>query len=156
MSVPSNMALAFPVRKHSDRQLASGSRILSLVIEPEDVPVELLNAPPGTSWTLAIIRTDENGEPIPANTPAERPKKTPFWEQSHTKIAVLLCEDIRFQNWMNDNSGCIVTDPETCKDAIYRTCDITSRSQLPNQNWLKIVRHYRDYLERNDMDMLNR
>lgn len=156
MTLPSNMALTFEAKKVSDQQLSSGARKVSFLIEPGETPGALLNAAPGSVWTLAAVRQDENGAAVPAAQPSDAKAKVPFWDRPAPQVAALLCGQVKFQNWLNDHSGAVVTDEEAAKLVIYRVCGVSSRSQLPNPAWDKLVRRYRDFLDTEITEMYGR
>lgn len=128
-------AFHFEAKKYALRQAKDGV-IVSFVVHPNDVVAELLSAPIGEHYVVALapytetagVAQKEDRLPckqeaagsIPAvgPTPHEKRPKTP------AEWAGMLCNDVRFQKWAGQPSA------EAAADMVRRVCGIRSRSEI--------------------------
>lgn len=87
------LAVNFEAKKDSLAQRQSGEWKLSFTVKAEDVPTELLKAPMGTRYVLALVEIGDDELPV------EKPKDNPH---KLSQQAAMLCEDARFQAWLQD------------------------------------------------------
>jgi hypothetical protein len=130
----------FEVKKDGMRQMQDGIWKLSLTVLPEDMPMELLQAPMGTPYGLAMVPIDyDNPEPVTSidiGIPTDPDTGITVSEKSEgDKIrvrAVMLCKDAEFQKYLfgNVNPSHPGTNETAAKIHITTQCDISSRSEL--------------------------
>ena len=141
------------VIKCSYRQSKDGF-VVSFVVHPQDMPVDLASADIGSQWRMLLVPLDENGN---ATTEKEAPtddtgtnatvtekalRRGPHLQESAvpvsrlTKEAGRLCKDPRFQaflrsrypdKWRLLNLG---EPTERTRLIVHDVCDITSRKEI--------------------------
>jgi len=143
----------FETKKDGLRQTQDGLWKLTLTVLPEDMPVELMQAPMGTPYGLAMVKIDYDNPDKPVAEKSEG-------EKIRTR-AVMLCKDSDFQSfssavYFNDK------DESGAQETIKTTCYINSRSELTtNENaqerFLSLVEDFKAWqLENSYADNLNR
>jgi len=97
-----------------------GGLSLRFTIHPNDIVPEIMNAPLGTRYLVALVELDDNEEPKfkPLNHLAQQ--------------AALLCKEPLFWNFLTDSSldGVRITSEEMAINKIYRDCAISSRREI--------------------------
>lgn len=141
------MTLNMEVKKHAMQQLQDGSWKLTVTIHPSDMPMELLQAPMGTPYDLAMIPIDyDNPAASKMESTPEKPdssivtKPKTNCDQSEKSEgeklwirAVLLCKDEEFQTFYYYTYPTALMTPRTesqCAGWIKERCNIKKRSEL--------------------------
>lgn len=110
-------ALKFECKKDGFSQLQSGTTKVSLTIQPEELPVELLKAPMGTRYMCVLVEIGDNEVPV------QKPK-------SFATQAKMMAKDVLINKFIDDNhlvfQTCL-TDPE---EIIESCCCVESCSEL--------------------------
>ena len=115
------MTANMEVKKDGLRQTQDGIWKLTLTIHPNDMPVDLMTAPMGTRYGLAMIQVEEGQE-------VNKPEQT---EGDKLRVrAVMLCKDKQFQQYCEDCSPEAEATEELAKAHIIDGCGINSRSEL--------------------------
>lgn len=152
------MTINMEVKKDGLRQTQDGLWKLTLTILPEDMPVDLMVAPMGSRYAMAIvpIRDDESANPVISKT------ETTEGEKLRTR-AVMLCKEREFQIFLESlDKNMVVFNESHARDFICEYCHIKSRSELSTnieaQRELKeLLEMYRDWQTENQYaDNLNR
>jgi len=126
------MTLNMEVKKHAMQQLQDGSWKLTVTIHPSDMPMELLQAPMGTPYGLAMIPIDYDNPDV---SKMESTQKEKSEGEKLRERACILCQEEEFQSWIieldtpgfHNYSGMVL---DFCKNAVYKHCNIKSRSEL--------------------------
>lgn len=118
---PRSAALHFEAVKVSMRQSKDGVYIV-LSIHPQDVPVDLMMAMSGTRYVVAMVETNDQGEPVKGKdqTEAERAVAS----------AGMLCRNPSFQKWMVAKGYCFEASETEVSAALKEYCGIQSRADL--------------------------
>lgn len=115
-------------KKDAMRQVQDGTWRIGFTVLPEDVPIELMTAPMGTIYNIAIVNAeDEAHEAVYEEVKFEKPKRN-FEDLPPSNQAALLCERADFQFFLigyNTLSGA-----EIAADEIRHRCGVKSRSEL--------------------------
>jgi len=140
------MTLNMEVKKDALRQTQDGIWKLTVTVHPSDMPVDLMIAPMGTRYGLAmVVIEDEQCANNAQSSSSKSSNSSVSANNAHTqneksegdKIrirAVILCKDDLFRNYLRSIIYVTAKDEDglydTCKDFILRQCDIESRSEL--------------------------
>lgn len=87
--------------------------IFTLVLHPQDVPLDLMRAKLGAAWTIALIPDIEEGERQEAEQPPAPPppspekvkESTPFLHKPRSQQAGMLLNDPQFRAWWGPDNG---------------------------------------------------
>lgn len=85
------------LKKHAMRQAQDGTWTVTWVIHPNDMPMDLISAPPGTRYYCEIANADEADQE--AGVSEVTGPATLF-----VREASGLCADARFQRWLFDHA----------------------------------------------------
>lgn len=145
----SNGTITVEAKKYAMRQSKDGV-ILSLVIHPNDATSELLSAPIGQLWIVALApyiespsdesegkapvvdkhgRSLEGSERPATGAAKDRYRERPSAEQAVTR-AVLLCKDPAFQSWAADQFCRAVSETDASDSIRAACCEGGSRSLI--------------------------
>lgn len=122
------MTINMEVKKHAMQQLQDGHWKLTLTVHPEDMTVELLQAPMGTPYGLAMVKIDyDNPESVVKKSLTT--EKTEG-EKLRTR-SVMLCKDEGFQEFL---SSVYFADKneDSAINTMRNICHIHSRAELVN------------------------
>lgn len=139
--------MTFEAKKDRLYQTQDGIWKLTLTVLPEDMPIELLQAPMGTAYGLAMVKIDYDN-PVGANN--AHTEKTEG-EKLVTRAAIL-CKDTDFQRYTISTFGELFVNPEqTACQWIYNKCEITSRSELATnkeaqEKFKRLAASYKEWL----------
>jgi len=156
--------LNLEAKKDGLQQRQDGTWTLKLTVNGEDMQnaVDLLKAPMGQRYMVAMVALDEDDEEtahralekaahrqnkLPGN--AAKPKR--HWNDlSRAEQAGILCADERFQEFLLDTLGYAVNpgDAEAAAKAVREHCYVTSRKDLDQYTtaaatWDHLVAQYR-------------
>ena len=132
MATPRDAAIHFEAVKVSTRQNKDGTYI-TLAIHPSEVPVDLIAAPVGLRYVVAMVQTNDHGEPV-KGADAEAGDRA-------VQSAAMLCRNPKFQQWMAKQGLAFDVSELGCADALRVACNIQSRSELKDN------RHARKLLD---------
>jgi hypothetical protein len=121
MAEPKQPWLKFEAIKTSMRQDGKGT-YMTLTIHPDEVPVDLLAARPGTRYMVGMLPVDDH----------DRPVKGKDMEDGERAVqsAGMLCRNIKFQKWMMDNGYAFNTSEQECTEGLKAFCEVESRAEL--------------------------
>jgi hypothetical protein len=121
MAEPKQPWLKFEAIKTSMRQDGKGT-YMTLTIHPDEVPVDLLAARPGTRYMVGMLPVDDH----------DRPVKGKDMEDGERAVqsAGMLCRNIKFQKWMMDNGYAFGTSEQECTEGLKAFCEVESRAEL--------------------------
>ena len=126
----------FETKKDSLRQTQDGIWKLTLTVLPEDMPVELLQAPMGTVYGLAMVPVDyDNPETDVVLTSPTETKQSSEGDKIRVR-SIMLCKDGDFQNWAKHNIDLYADWDDfdsmeaLARHAILLECTIDSRREL--------------------------
>jgi hypothetical protein len=103
------VALQFEARKVALKQDRTGY-VLTLSLHPDEIPVELLRDFVGARYAVAVVRIQDNEEPVAYN--------------NRVKQAGILCKSKQFWNF------CSVDCEDDAAKYVCVECGIESRSEL--------------------------
>jgi hypothetical protein len=121
MSEPKQPWLKFEAIKTSMRQDGKGT-YMTLTIHPDEVPVDLLAARPGTRYMVGMLPVDDHDQPIKGKDMEEGERAV--------QSAGMLCRNIKFQKWMAYNGYALGTSEDECSAGLKEHCGIESRAEL--------------------------
>ncbi len=104
---------------------------ITLRVLPEDLPIELWQAPLGTIFVVAFARVGDDG--VAVKQEAAKPKaKESFNTMSRCKQAGILCKDAVFRHWVAGqyNMGAGAADEATTARVVRHECGVDSRREL--------------------------
>ena len=125
------MALQFEARKVALKQDRTGY-VLTLSLHPDEIPDELLRDFVGARYAVALVRIQDNEEPVTYN--------------NRVKQAAILAKSEAFQGFVGADSE------DAAAYAICKHCHIDSRSELNGNKkaWALFDDLVRDFEEQND------
>jgi len=120
-------ALHFEGKKYTFRQARDGM-VLSFLLHPDDMPVEMATSPIGTRYMVACVEINDVEEPVipRARTDGERAMAR----------SIMICREDSYQDWIRLNAERWNLDPdmlppeEFAAHVIKLVCHISSRSEL--------------------------
>lgn len=118
---PREAAIHFEAVKVSTRQNKDGTYI-TLVIHPSEVPVDLIASPVGLRYMVAMVQTDDHGEPVKGKDADEGDKAV--------QSAAMLCRNPKFQKWMQNRGHSFGVSEDDCAAGLRAACNIQSRSEF--------------------------
>jgi len=121
MTEPKQPWLKFEAIKTSMRQDGKGT-YMTLTIHPDEVPVDLLAARPGTRYMVGMLPVDDHDQPVKGKDMEEGERAV--------QSAGMLCRNIKFQKWMAEKHYAFGMSEEDCTEALKQHCGIESRSEL--------------------------
>ena len=121
MAEPKQPWLKFEAIKTSMRQDGKGTYV-TLTIHPDEVPIDLLSARPGTRYMVGMLPVDDHDRPIKGKDMEEGERAV--------QSAGMLCRNMKFQKWMVRQGLALTMSEDDCADGIKAYCDIESRSEL--------------------------
>jgi hypothetical protein len=121
MTEPKLPWMKFEAVKTSMRQDGKGT-YLTLTIQPDEVPIDLLSARPGNRFMVGMLLVNDHDEPIKGRDADEGDKAV--------QSAGMLCRNIRFQKWMEVKGYAFGTSEQECADGLKAYCVIGSRADL--------------------------
>jgi hypothetical protein len=121
MSEPKQPWLKFEAVKTSMRQDGKGT-YMTLTIHPDEVPVDLLSARPGTRYMVGMLPLDDQDRPVKGRDMEEGDRAV--------QSAGMLCRNIKFQKWMENRGLSFGTSEEECSAGLKAYCEIQSRAEL--------------------------
>jgi len=139
MQNPRDAAVHFEAVKVSSRQTKEGT-FITLCIHPSEVPIDLIAAPVGLRYVVAMVQTDDHGKPVKGKDADEGDKAV--------QSAAMLCRNPKFQRWMCDNGFAFGTSELDCSDGLRDHCKVESRSELKtNREARKLFEDLRNAFE---------
>jgi hypothetical protein len=121
MTEPKQPRLKFEAIKTSMRQDGKGT-YMTLTIHPDEVPIDLLSARPGTRYMVGMLPVDDHDRPVKGKDMEEGERAV--------QSAGMLCRNMKFQKWMVRQGLALDTSEYDCASGIKSYCDIESRSEL--------------------------
>jgi hypothetical protein len=121
MAEPKQPWLKFEAIKTSMRQDGKGT-YMTLTIHPDEVPVDLLAARPGSRYMIGMLPVDDHDQPIKGRDMEDGERAV--------QSAGMLCRNIKFQKWMVNNEYAFGMSEEDCSEALKLHCGIESRAEL--------------------------
>jgi hypothetical protein len=121
MAEPKQPWLKFEAIKTSMRQDGKGT-YMTLTIHPDEVPVDLLAARPGSRYMVGMLPVDDHDRPIKGKDMEEGERAV--------QSAGMLCRNIKFQKWMLENGYAFGTSEQECSEGLKAFCDVESRAEL--------------------------
>jgi hypothetical protein len=121
MTEPKQPWLKFEAIKTSMRQDGKGT-YMTLTIHPDEVPIDLLSARPGTRYMVGMLPVDDHDRPVKGKDMEEGERAV--------QSAGMLCRNMKFQKWMVRQGLALDTSEYDCASGIKSYCDIESRSEL--------------------------
>jgi hypothetical protein len=129
------LAVNFEAKKDSLAQRQSGEWKLSFTVQAGDVPTELLTAPMGTRYMVALVEIGDDEQP--AERPVKKPKDNPH---KLSQQAAMICNDVSFHVFLKekfltkwDASSFVqasMDENEIAAHVVRSLCGIASRSNL--------------------------
>lgn len=101
---------------------SDGIVLMTLELNPADDLVSLFTDPINTRYTVVMVRTNDQGEPVPD-------KRTDEGQQA-LRLAMALCRDENFQFWMAAQNYASEPTEEATIDGLKICCGIGSRKEL--------------------------
>lgn len=143
-------AFHFEARKYALRQAKDGV-VVSFVVHPSDVVPELLSAPIGEHYVVALApyeKAAEQAEQQPASPPPSPEKvkeRKPFHTLPRSQQAAILIQDERFRRWWDGGDDPL---PDAVDAAIKARLGIISKRNLDQPGptafaWDELVARYR-------------
>ena len=143
-------AFHFEAKKYALRQAKDGV-IVSFVLHPDDVVPELLSAPIGEHYVVALAPYEKaaaEAEQQPASPPPSPEKvkeRKPFHTLPRSQQAALLIQDERFRRWWDGGDDPL---PDAVDAAIKARLGIISKRNLDQPGptafaWDELVAQYR-------------
>ena len=129
------MTVNFEVKKDGLRQTQDGIWKLTLTVLPEDMPIELMKAPMGSVYGLAMVPIDYDNPDARENRGTGKSEGEKVLALSHIR-----CKDKEFQAFIEKQSGLqnsgirmkgeYQTAEQWCVTSLRDYCNIKSRSEL--------------------------
>lgn len=113
--------MKFEAIKTSMRQDGKGTYMV-LTIHPDEVPLDLLAARPGTRYMVGMLQVNDHDEPVKGRDMSEGDRAV--------QSAGMLCRNIKFQKWMSHSGISFGTSEDECIAGLKAYCEINSRSEL--------------------------
>ena len=144
-------AFHFEAKKYALRQAKDGV-VVSFVLHPDDVVPELLSAPIGEHYVVALApyeKAAEQAEQQQPGAPAPEPEKVkerkPFHTLPRSQQAAILIQDERFRRWWDGGDDPL---PDAVDAAIKARLGIISKRNLDQPGptafaWDELVAQYR-------------
>jgi hypothetical protein len=95
---------------------------MTLTIHPDEVPIDLLSARPGTRYMIGMLPIDDHDQPVKGKDMEEGERAV--------QAAGMLCRNIKFQKWMSAIGYSYGNSEQECADGIKVFCGIESRAEL--------------------------
>lgn len=140
-------AFHFEAKKYALRQAKDGV-IVSFVLHPDDVVPELLSAPIGEHYVVALAPYEkaaaeaEQQPEAPSPSPEKVKERRPFHTLPRSQQAAILINDASFQWWVGSNRNAAETD-----QMIKAHMGIASKRDLDQdiyaQKWDRMVEEFR-------------
>lgn len=121
MSEPKQPWLKFEAIKTSMRQDGKGTYIV-LTIHPNETPLDLLGARPGTRYMVGMLPLDDHDQPIKGKDMEEGERAV--------QSAGMLCRNMKFQKWLKEKGFAYDISEHAAAEAVKHICDVESRSEL--------------------------
>ena len=122
------MTTNFEVKKDGLRQTQDGIWKLTLTVLPEDMPIELMKAPMGSVYGLAMVLIDYDNPVVKDSLTTEKSEGEKILALSHIR-----CKDWDFICYIHEEHLSNLSPPITTQqvtDYLYEWCNIKSRSEL--------------------------
>jgi hypothetical protein len=141
-----SLAVNMEAKKDSLAQRQSGEWKLAFTVQAGDVPTELLTAPMGTRYMIALVEIGDDEAPV------EKPKDNPH---RLSQQAAILCDDARFRRFLTQVKRPVDIErghsPAPAADMLRATLDIASRSDLDTNpeaaaRWRNLKAEYEGWL----------
>lgn len=143
-------AFHFEAKKYALRQAKDGV-IVSFVLHPDDVVPELLSAPIGEHYVVALAPYEKAAEQAeqqpeaPAPSPEKVKERKPFHTLPRSQQAAILIQDERFRRWWDGGDDPL---PDAVDAAIKARLGIISKRNLDQPGptafaWDELVAQYR-------------
>lgn len=116
------MATRFEARLYGYRMDRKGDFILTLHINADDVPGDIVKDRIGQRYIAALARLDDQDNPMPGES-----YKTGRYA---LKVAVMLCKDLKFQQWLATNGWIDELNEESAIVFVREHCGVESRSDI--------------------------
>jgi hypothetical protein len=117
----STAALNFEAVKTNIRQSKDGVSV-TLAIDPLLIPADVYTSPVGTRYYVSMVEIGDDEQPQPAKrlTAAVKAKN----------VAMMLCRNSRFQEWLYKESWSLGVSEEHARGGVLAACGINKRSDL--------------------------
>ena len=119
--LPSKNAVTFEGAKLYLKQDGRGF-VLSILVHPNDVPIDLMMSPINTRYTVAMVEMADNGEPVAPKDKTEGEKLV--------ASAGMLCKNPRFIEWLYKRRLIDAEEEREAENYVRTICKIESRSEL--------------------------
>lgn len=96
--------------------------ILKLSLHPNDTPEDVLRDPVGTRYTIALVRMNDQSEPVASPSTDDGIRAI--------KLAGTLCTDPDFQMWMVGKGYCVELTEDAVADGLRTYLGVASRKEL--------------------------
>lgn len=157
-------ALSVEAKKHALRQQQDGCWIMTLRVHQNDMPEQIMKAPMGTRYMLALVEIGDDEQPLPHGTPfasapvtaTPRPAKAPqpmpvgdvksrrpFGEMSPAQQAGMLSQDQGFWRFLEERHAatwneCNIIGVRFKSDiaaaVVRELCEVNSRAEITPDN----------------------
>lgn len=119
--------------------------VIHFAIHPDDAPKDLITAPIGSRYQVAVVRIDDDGTPA---TPVHKEKANRI-----IQAAGMLCRNPKFWKWLSDQVAMDINDEEEAVTHLHAILGIDSRAELRDneeaaKQFVEISKDFRDYLSR--------
>lgn len=142
-------AFHFEAKKYALRQAKDGV-IVSFVVHPSDVVADLLSAPIGEHYVVALAPYEKAAEQAeqqpeaPAPPPEKVKEPVPFRHKPRSQQAAIRINDPEFRKWWNAGPD---TSAEHVNADLKRECGVTSKRELNTdrnaaETWSRIEEAY--------------
>ena len=113
--------MKFEAIKTSMRQDGKGTYMV-LTIHPDEVPIDLLAARPGTRYMVGMVQVDDHDQTVKGRDMDEGDRAV--------QSAGMLCRNPKFQKWMVQNGLAFGISEGECTEALKAHCGVASRSEF--------------------------
>ena len=133
--------IQFEAKKVAIKQDKNGVS-LTLVVHPDDFPIEILQDFVGAAYQCVFVRTDRPHED----------KQSIYVGEQHVKLAGILSTSKDFWDFLHSDSQIMKKDEETATDWLRSYLGIQSRTELKNnvaaqQSLDKINREFKQWMQ---------
>ena len=117
------MTINMEVKKDGMRQTQEGIWKLTLTVHPEDMPIEIMTAPMGTRYGIAMVAINDDETTTNLESNPEKSEGAKMVTRS-----VMLCNDPEFLKYIDNKTG--FNPAVGAPYCLYDILNITSRAEL--------------------------
>jgi len=121
VTAPKEPWMKFEAIKTSMRQDGKGTYMV-LTIHPDEVPIDLLAARPGSRYMVGMVQVDDHDQTVKGRDMDEGDRAV--------QSAGMLCRNPKFQKWMVQNGLAFGISEGECTEALKAHCGVASRSEF--------------------------